>query len=354
MSGSEADRRGRSEGEEKSVQAEVGLLAPRVGGLSRDRAPVAAGAADGAVRGTANAAGGAQIDAADAVGTNTVDTVTVDSKISRTVFDGPDHADRALRCTEGAGADDRARNRTWNEFVESPGQRASMCTDLAAANRKTQYRAPTVSGMCTVDTAADQNARGRTGFAERPQHDASICMMDAGGDDTESAECRAAGFLDVMSLEMSLEPFLDELTPGRGYQPTPFWNGARDGSVFKMDTQGLGYYADTAVRADGAESAGLVQSPTADVGTQSGAEPVAEEDDRWWARVVHGTARWWATRQLPAESQESARNVSVGPGHETRPDQLRRDFDPTKLPFVLPAPEQASRWSAKIPVYVHI
>eukprot|EP01050_Picozoa_sp_SAG11_P022109 SAG11_NODE_4093_length_2068_cov_20.983240_2_plen_109_part_01 len=109
------------------------MLAPRVGGLSRDRAPVgAAGAADGALIGTADAADGAQIDAADAVGTDTVDTVTVDSKISRTVFDGPDHADRALRCTGGAGADDRARNRTWNEFVESPGQRASMCTDLAA------------------------------------------------------------------------------------------------------------------------------------------------------------------------------------------------------------------------------
>eukprot|EP01050_Picozoa_sp_SAG11_P002623 SAG11_NODE_135_length_15131_cov_9.906599_2_plen_220_part_00 len=211
-----------------------------------------------ALVGAADAADGSQIGAADAVGTDTVVTVAVDAKISRTVFDGPDHVDRALRCTGGAGADDsRARSRTLNEFVESPGQRASMCTDLAAANRKTQYHAPTVSGMCTVDTAADHNARVRTGFAERPQHDASICMMDAGEDDTISSECRANRFLDDMSLERSLEPFPDELTPGSGYQPAPFWNGARDGTVFKRDTQGLGYYVDTAVRGDGAESAGL-------------------------------------------------------------------------------------------------
>ena len=70
----------------------------------------------------------------------------------------------ARTCTVDAGTQNRAPTctvkseyymaRTRTEFVESPGHAAPMCTALAG-NRKTQYRAPRETGMCTAVTAAD-------------------------------------------------------------------------------------------------------------------------------------------------------------------------------------------------------
>ena len=57
--------------------------------------------------------------------------------------------------------------------------------------------------------------------------------------------------------------------------------------------------------------------------------------------------RVWAQRRTAlSESQESAARAVAGPKHEARAVQLRDDFDPSLLPFVLPDPPRSSRWSS--------
>ena len=46
-----------------------------------------------------------------------------------------------------------------------------------------------------------------------------------------------------------------------------------------------------------------------------------------------------------SETKESAARAAAGPKQEARAVQLRDDFDPSLLPFVLPDPPRSSRWS---------
>ena len=127
--------------------------------------------------------------------------------------------------------------------------------------------------------------------------------------------------------------------------------------VFHLGSRGIGYYTDTQQTRDAARAAAAPE-PTATT-TAPGRRPQPEPDGQWWARVEFGPAAWWtslssqadahargeAGGSLPNSSRAAAGRSSAGPSAAARFDQIRSDFDPTKLPFILPPPALASRWS---------